>query len=276
MKNAITVEPVTPAIGAEISGVALSGGLSDGDFTAVNDALLAHQVLFFRDQEMTIEQHKALGRRFGKLHVHPAQDRNGIDGHPEILLVHADENTTRASGDTWHSDVSCDAEPPNVSILRLFEVPPSGGDTLFASMYAAYEALSPGMQRYLAGLTATHDGGANYIDRAKRAGRFDPSRVFPSHSHPVVRTHPETGRKALYVNPLFTARIDGVPADESRAILEFLFAHIGNPAFQCRFRWRPHSVAMWDNRCTVHHAMWDYFPHVRTGHRVTTAGERPY
>ena len=276
MKNAITVAPVTPAIGAEVSGVNLAEGLTDGDFTAVNEALLTHQVLFFRDQEMTIEQHKAFGRRFGKLHIHPARDRNGIEGHPEILLVHADENTTRATGDTWHSDVSCDAEPPKVSILRLLEVPPSGGDTLFASMYAAYDALSPAMKDYLCGLTATHDGGANYADRAKRTGHFDPNRVFPSHSHPVVRTHPETGRKALYVNPLFTARIDGIPHDESRAILDFLFAHIAKPAFQCRFRWRPHSVAMWDNRCTVHQAMWDYFPQVRTGHRVTTVGERPY
>ena len=276
MKNSLHVEPVTPVIGAEISGVDLRNELSETDVAALHGALLEHQVLFFRDQELTIEQHSALGRRFGELHIHPARYRNGVDDHPEIMMVHADETTTRATGDRWHSDVSCDVEPPSTSILNLFEVPPNGGDTLFASMYAAYDALSPGMKTYLGALTATHDSGPNYTDRAKRTGTHDPSRVHPSNSHPVIRTHPETGRKTIFVNPTFTTEIDDVPRDEGRAILDFLFAHIGRPEFQCRFRWRQHSVAMWDNRCTVHQAMWDYFPQIRTGRRVTVQGDRPY
>ncbi len=276
MKNSLSIEPVTPVIGAEISGIDLAGEIPDADFGALRAALLEHQVLFFRGQEMTVEQHKAFGRRFGELHLHPARYRNGLEDHPEILVVHADADTTRASGDAWHSDVSCDPAPPMASILRLLEVPPAGGDTLFASMYAAYEALSPGMKSYLAALSATHDGALNYADRARRTGHHDPSRVFPANSHPIIRTHPETGRKAIFVNPLFTTRIIDVPGNESRAMLDFLFAHIALPEFQCRFRWRRHSVALWDNRCTTHLAMWDYFPAVRTGHRVTIQGDKPY
>ena len=276
MKNSLHIEPVTNVIGAEISGIDLREEISETDFAALKGAWLEHQTLFFRDQELTIEQHKALGRRFGDLHIHPAQHRNGLEGHPEILVVHADENTTRPAGDGWHSDVSCDPEPPMGSILRLFEVPPTGGDTLFGSMYAAYEALSPEMQRYLCSLSATHDGGPNYIDRAKRTGHHDPNRVYPANSHPVIRTHPETGRKAIFVNPIFTTQIDEVPKDEGQAILDFLFAHIAKPEFQCRFRWQKHSVVIWDNRCTIHHAMWDYFPQVRSGHRVTIQGDKPY
>ncbi len=275
MKNSLHIEPVTAVIGAEISGIDLGQEISEADFAALKGAWLEHQVMFFRDQELTIEQHTALGRRFGDLHIHPARHRNGLDGYPQIMVVHADENTTRTVGDGWHSDVSCDPEPPMGSILRLFEVPPTGGDTLFASMYAAYEALSPGMKRHLGALTATHDGGPNYIDRAKRAGDYDPNRVYPANSHPVIRTHPETGREAIYVNPIFTTQIDDVPKDEGRAILDFLFAHIAKPEFQCRFRWRKHSVIFWDNRCTIHQAIWDYFPQTRSGHRVTIQGDKP-
>jgi taurine dioxygenase len=275
MRNTIRIDPVTPAIGAEVSGVALAGPLSDDDVAALRAALLDHLVLFFRDQDMTDEQHIALGRRFGALHVHPASYRNAPEGQPEILRVHADAHTGRANGDTWHSDVSCDDTPPMGSILRVFEQPDCGGDTLFASMYAAYDALSPAMKRYVEGMTATHDGTRNYADRAQRTGHDDPARTYPSASHPIVRTHPETGRKALYVNPLFTMKIDGVDRDESDDVLGRLFAHIAQPDFQCRFRWRRNSVAFWDNRCTIHHAIWDYFPQTRTGHRVTIAGDRP-
>jgi taurine dioxygenase len=275
MKNALHIDPVTPIIGAEISGIDLTGEISETDITTIKDALLEHQVIFFRDQELTIDQHKALGRRFGDLHIHPARYRNGSTDHPEILVVHADGDTTRATGDGWHSDVSCDAEPPMGSILHLFEIPPTGGDTLFASMYAAYDALSPGMKTYLGSLTATHDSGPNYTDRAKRTGHHDPARVYPANSHPVIRTHPETGRKAIFVNPIFTTEIDDVAKDESRAILDYLFAHIAKPAFHCRFRWARNSVAIWDNRCTIHQAMWDYFPQTRTGHRITIQGDKP-
>ena len=275
MEPAISIIPVTPLIGAEVAGVDLARPLSDNEQGLVRQALLDHLVLFFRGQDLTIEQHKAFGRLFGELHIHPARDRNGIEGHPEILHVKAGPESTRVNGDDWHSDVSCDAEPPMGSILRLFEVPPSGGDTLFANMYAAHDALSAPMQAFLSGLTAVHDGGPNYIDRARRAGIYKPDKVFPAHEHPVVRTHPETGRKALFVNRIFTQSIVGVTREESRAILDFLFQHIARPDFQCRFRWEKDSVAFWDNRCTLHHAMWDYYPEVRQGYRVTIKGDRP-
>ncbi len=275
MEPAISIVPVTPLIGAEVSGLDLARPLSDNELGLVRQALLDHLVLFFRGQDLTIEQHKAFGRLFGELHIHPARDRNGIEGHPEILHVKAGPESTRVNGDDWHSDVSCDAEPPMGSILRLFEVPPSGGDTLFANMYAAHDALSAPMQAFLSGLTAVHDGGPNYVDRARRAGIYKPDKVFPAHEHPVVRTHPETGRKALFVNRIFTQSIVGVTREESRAILDFLFQHIARPDFQCRFRWEKDSVAFWDNRCTLHHAMWDYYPEVRQGYRVTIKGDRP-
>jgi len=188
------------------------------------------------------------------------------------MVIHADEHSPRANGEGWHSDVSCDPEPPMGSILYIRRCPPQGGDTLFASMYAAYEALSERMKAYLAGLAAIHDGEDVY--RGLYAGVADkPS--YPRAEHPVVRTHPVTGRKALYVNRGFTRRILGVPLDESHAVLEYLYQHAANPLFQCRFRWRENSVAFWDNRCTQHRAMWDYWPHTRSGHRVTIRGERP-
>lgn len=275
MGKEIEIRPMTPAIGAQISGVQLAG-LDDDGFATIHRAFLEHQVLFFRDQPMTLAQQKAFGARFGPLHVHPlaaAGGYKGIDGHPEVLVIHADASTTRTAGDSWHSDVSCEPEPPMASILRLEVVPPSGGDTLFASTAAAYDALSEPMKRFLGGLTATHDGGPNYRDRAARAG--GQGGEFPSAVHPVIRTHPETGRKAIFVNEAFTRHIDGLPKDESDAILRFLYAHMAKPRFQCRFRWRPQSVAMWDNRCTLHHAMWDYHPQTRHGYRVTVKGDRP-
>lgn len=276
MATALDIKPVTPLIGAEISGVDLSKPLSDNELGAVKQALRDHLVIFFRDQDMTVDQQKDFGRQFGDLHIHPARDRNGLEGHPEILHINNGPHSSRVNGDEWHSDVSCDAEPPMGSILRLFEIPPSGGgDTLFASMYAAYDALSEPMKQFLVGLTALHDGGPNYIDRAKRAGIYDPTKVFPANEHPVIRTHPETGRKAIYVNKIFTQNIVGLPKDESRAVLDFLFQHIAKPNFQCRFKWEKHSVAFWDNRCALHHAMWDYYPEVRQGYRVTIKGDKP-
>lgn len=276
MATALDVKPVTPLIGAEIFGVDLSKPLSDNELGAVKQALRDHLVIFFRDQDMTPDQQKDFGRQFGDLHLHPARDRNGLEGHPEILHINAGPESSRVNGDEWHTDVSCDAEPPMGSILRLIEIPPSGGgDTLFASMYAAHDALSEPMKTLLGGLTAIHDGGPNYIDRAKRAGLYKPDKIFPAHEHPVIRTHPETGKKSIYVNKIFTQHIVGLPKDESRAILDFLFQHIAKPNFQCRFKWEVNSVAFWDNRCALHHAMWDYFPEVRQGYRVTVKGDRP-
>lgn len=271
------VSPLTPLIGAEISGIDLAN-LNDAQFGDVHRAFLDHSVLFFRGQDLSIEEHMAFGRRFGELHLHPAANDYRSHGNlpPEILMIHADADTKRTAGDKWHSDVTCDPEPPMASILKLETVPEHGGDTLFANMYAAYEALSTPMKQLLQQLSATHDGGPNYRDRANKAGVDVGAKVYPHCSHPVVRTHPETGRKALYINATFTTHIDDIPADESKALLDFLFVHIAKPMFQCRFKWQENSIAMWDNRCTLHHAMWDYYPQVRSGRRVTVRGDKPF
>lgn len=269
----IEVEPVTPRIGAVISGVDLSKPVSNQQYSEIHDALMAHQVIFMRDQDMSLDQHKDFGRHFGELHIHPASP--GPEGHPEVLTIHADANSKRIAGERWHSDVSCDAEPPMGSILHLHTIPPSGGDTLFASMYAAYEALSDRMKSYLEGLTATHSGDHVYRGRYKDQGVDDAGKVYPTNVHPVVRTHPVTGRKALYVNSTFTVKINEVSRDESEGVLKFLYDFTAKPDFQCRFRWQEKSVAFWDNRCVQHIAMWDYFPQVRSGYRITVKGDRP-
>jgi alpha-ketoglutarate-dependent taurine dioxygenase len=269
----IIVKPLTPRIGAEIEGVALAGPMDDATYEELRGALNAHCVLFFRNQELSHESHKVFARRFGELHIHPAIP--GPDGHPEILPIHTDEKSTYIAGERWHSDVSCDAEPPLGSILYLHTVPEYGGDTLFSSMYAAYDALSDRMKGYLDGLTARHDGEPQYRGRYTDKGVDDVGKAYPWADHPVVRAHPETGRKCLFVNPIFTTRINGLPRLESDAILRMLFDHCANPDFQVRFRWRPNSVAFWDNRCVQHLAIWDYYPQVRSGFRVTIKGDRP-
>jgi taurine dioxygenase len=270
--NRFLVRKLTPTIGAEIEGVDLSLPLDDQQFQQIHQALLEHLVIFFRDQDLSPDQHKALGRRFGRLHIHPAP-MGLLEGHPEMIVVKADANSQRIAGEQWHSDVSCDEETPMASILHLRQVPPAGGDTLFANMYAVYESLSEPMRNFVANLTAIHDGARNYEGRAPASNR---SAVFPRAEHPVVRTHPETGRNALFVNRMFTTRIVQLKKGESDIILDMLFREIENPEFQCRFQWRPNSVALWDNRCTQHLALWDYYPHLRYGHRVTIAGDRPF
>jgi len=269
----IEVVPSTPHLGAEIGGVDLGGPLGNRQIDELHTALAAHQVLFFRDQKLDYDKAKAFGRHFGELHIHP--NTPGPEGHPEILPIHADAGSKRVAGERWHSDVSCDPEPPLGSILYLHTVPPVGGDTLFASQRAAYDALSPRMRAYLDGLTAFHDGGPNYRATNAKIGKPEDGRVYPNAHHPVVRTHPVTGRKALYVNRGFTQRIDGLPDDESRAVLQFLIEHSTKPDFQVRFRWRANSVAFWDNRAVQHLAVWDYFPQTRSGFRVTIKGDRP-
>ena len=269
----ITVHPVTPTIGAEISGVDLARPLDDPTLETIRDALIEHQVIFFRDQEISVEAHKALGARFGELVIHPNDP--GLEGHPEVMVIHADENSKRIAGAMWHSDVSCSAEPPMGSILRMFSVPENGGDTLFASMYTAYEALSNRMKQMLDGLTAIHDGAPYYEEVNHIMGRDGGGKTYPKSEHPVVRVHPDSGRKCLFVNRMFTTRLVGLPKAESDAILAFLFEHVRNPELQMRFRWAPHSIAFWDNRCTQHFAVWDYFPHLRSGYRVTVKGTRP-
>ena len=268
----IMVDTLTPVIGAEIHGVNLSEPLPLQLEAEVRRALAEHMVIFFREQVLSPAQHLAFGRLFGELHIHPAAPHE--PGMPELMIIHTDRNSPRANGEGWHSDVSCDPEPPMGSILYIRECPAHGGDTLFASMYAAYEALSDRLKAYLDGLTAVHDG--EHVYRGLFASIGEPDRpTYPQAEHPVVRTHPVTGRRALYVNRGFTTRISGIPIDESEAILRYLYEHMENPLFQCRFRWRPNSVAFWDNRCTQHRALWDYWPHTRAGNRVTVKGERP-
>ena len=268
----ITVTPLTPVIGAEVSGVNLAA-IDDETWAEVLDAFARHIVVFFRDQELTPEQHKAMGRRLGPLHVHPSSPT--LDGHPELMIIHADEQSKFVNGGGWHTDVSCDELPPMASILHLTVTPPAGGDTLFASMYAAYEGLSPTMQEFLSGLTARHESRHVYGGLYGESEEGSRDGKFPSAIHPVVRTHPVTGRKALYVNRAFTTRIVELSSAESRALLRFLFDQQENPAYQCRFQWAPGSVAMWDNRCAHHLAIWDYFPNTRSGLRVSVVGDRP-
>ena len=269
----IEVRKLTPVIGAEIQGVDLSKGLSNQQFDDIHRALMENLVIFFRDQKLSIDQQKDFGRRFGKLHIHPAAPK-GLEEHPEILIIKADDKSKRVAGEEWHSDVSCDREPPMGSILHLTTVPPDGGgDTVFANMYRAYETLSEPMRRMLEGLTAIHDG--EHVFRG-RYGIKDEGKVFPRSEHPVIRTHPVTGKQLLFVNRGFTTRIVQLTRHESTAMLEMLYRHIETPELHCRFKWQANSIAFWDNRCVQHHALWDYYPARRYGHRVTICGDKPY
>ena len=271
LEQSVGISPLGPAIGAEIDNVDLTQPLTSEQLSSIRHAWLKHQVVFFREQNLSLEQHIGFARQFGELHIHP-----NVPSHPdfpEVLVIRADENSKRVAGHGWHTDVSCDLAPPAGSILRLTQTPEhGGGDTLFASMYAAYDALSSHWQTFLSGLTALHESAHVH---GRYHGQAD-AHEFVAAEHPVIRTHPETGRKGIYVNSAFTTRISGMKANESRATLDFLFRHMEHVDFQCRFSWTPHSIAMWDNRCVQHHAAWDYYPEVRHGYRVTLAGDAPY
>ena len=270
----IGVDPLSPIIGAEVSGVDISKPLDKDVLEEVNRALLDHQVIFFRDQEMSLERHKAFGRNFGSLHIHPTAAK--IDGHPEILIIHADENSKAVAGMKWHSDVSCDLEPPMGSILHLHQIPKVGGDTMFASMYYAYEQLSGPIKSFISNLSAWHESIGVHRDRLNHKGALrDGENAYPEALHPVARTHPVTKKKTLFVNENFTTRIEGLNKNESDAILAMLYEHIATPEFHCRFRWKENSVAFWDNRCVQHRSVWDYYPQVRHGYRVTISGDKP-
>jgi taurine dioxygenase len=274
--DTITVEPIAGALGAEIGGVDLAADLPDATVAEIRRAWLDHLVVFFRDQPLTPDRFLAFARRIGDPVEYPFV--KGLDGHPEIIAVTKLPHETVNFGGIWHSDTVYLERPPMGTLLVAREVPPYGGDTLFANMYAAYEALSPGMQRLLDGLTAVHSSALADVsktreDRIKDSG-YDAGRDYES-VHPVVRTHPETGRKALYVNVAHTARFSDMTEEESRPLLQFLFAHSVRPEFTCRFRWRQGSLAMWDNRCAMHNPVNDYHGHLRTMHRITLAGDVP-
>jgi taurine dioxygenase len=266
----LDVSPLTPHMGGVVSGLDLNVPLSPRQAEDLRRALIDRHVLFFHDQPLGFAGHKALARVFGDIHIAPSTRAWAVPDHPEITRMHADADSKYVAGEDWHSDMTCDPEPPLGSILYLHTVPPTGGDTVFSNAHLAYDALSDRMKAYLDGLTATHDGARVFAAIAPAGTRF------PVSSHPVIRTHPVSGRKAIFVNKQFTARIDGVAKDEGEAVLDFLVRHIQRPEFQCRFRWRPHSIALWDNRSVQHSAIWDYFPQVRSGYRVTIRGDRPF
>jgi taurine dioxygenase len=261
---------LTPHIGAEVRGLDLSKPLSPEQDKELRRAFHDWMVLVFREQQLTRERHKALGRRFGRLHVHPMH-HGGRGGDLEILPVKTTADSPYTAGDGWHADVTCDEIPPLGSLLYITETPEcGGGDTLFADMYLAWELLSEPMKRFLEGLTAIHDGALPYIGSYKST---PPEGGYPRSEHPVVTRHPDTGRKVLYVNSGFTSHIVGLTRAESRALLDLLFRHIDStPKLYCRVEWLPNTLAIWDNRCTQHHAVWDYYPHSRYGERVSVVG----
>jgi taurine dioxygenase len=268
----LKVAPLTPSIGAEISGIDL-GEEQDGAVIAeIRAALLAYKVIFFRDQFITPEQHIAFARRFGPLEIHPATPKD--QPNPEVLHI-AHGPDSRGRENEWHSDVTWRAEPSLGSILRAIEVPEVGGDTLFADMAAAFRGLSPAMQDWCRSLSAVHDIARVF---ARRLGKSieELHEQYPPQLHPVVRTHPETGEQALYVNTAFTSHIEGVSGQESEWLLAHLYRQAAVPEIQCRFRWRAGSIAFWDNRAGQHYAASDYFPAVRRMERVTIAGDRPF
>jgi taurine dioxygenase len=271
--STLSIRPLNPVIGAEVGGIDLSRP-SKSQIAAIRAALNAHHVLVFRDQMLTPEEHKRLGRMFGPLHPHPYGRSAGPGGDPEILTVKADQESKYVAGEEWHSDLTFHDTPPMGSMLYITETPPDGGgDTLFVSAIRAYEALSPTLQEFLRGLTAAHGGTKPFI-----AGHEDsvPPGGWPRSTHPVVIRHPENGRRVLFVNRGFTTRINELDYHESDAILEMLWRHIETRVdFQCRVHWAPNTLVFWDNRCTQHHAVWDYFPNSRYGQRVAIAGSRP-
>ena len=268
------IEPLTPTIGAEIRGVDLSQPLSQSEVGAIRVALLDHLVVFFRDQFVDVPSLDRLGRCFGEPHVHFASPE-GVDGLEGVIKVHADATSKSNAGANWHSDNSFDEIPPMGSILHLHTAPDSGGDTLWANMYAVYEAMSPAMQVFLEGLTAHHDSEPVFSTLFDLRVEDITDGHFHSAVHPVVRTHPETGRKLLYVSPHFTTHFIELERAESDALMAYIAKLIEQPRFHCRFRWSVNTVAFWDNRATQHRAIWDYYPATRTGNRYTVAGDRP-
>jgi taurine dioxygenase len=274
---ALDVRPIAGALGAEIHGVDLAAELDSGTVAAIRRALLDHLVIFFRDQELPPERFLGFARRLGTPVEYPLV--KGIEGYPEIIRVAKLEHETVNFGGIWHSDTTYLETPPMGTMLVAREVPPVGGDTLFANMYLAYETLSDGMKRLLDGLKGVStslkaDATRTREDRIKS----DPttqSRQELIAEHPVVRTHPETGRKALYVNVAHTVRFAGMTEDESAPILRYLFQHQVRPEFTCRFAWRVGSLAFWDNRAVQHNPVNDYHGYRRVMHRITLAGDRP-
>ena len=274
----IQVEPIAGALGAEISKVDLGCDLDEAVIGQIRQALLDHQVIFFRQQKLTARTQLVFAAGFGKPVVYPFV--KGLEDFPQITPILKRDTDAHNFGGIWHTDTAYQAEPPMGTMLYALEVPPYGGDTLFANQYLAYESLSDGMKRMLDGVKAVNISGKPAVSKTRsdmlkhRSVGLKGDEL--SAVHPVVRTHPETGRKALYVNEAHTSRFAGMRDQESQPILEYLFGHQVRPDFTCRFRWQAGSVAIWDNRCTLHNPINDYHGHRRLMHRVTFAGDRPF
>ncbi|MSQ20815.1 MAG: taurine dioxygenase [Betaproteobacteria bacterium] len=273
----LIIRRIAGALGAEIAGIDLRAPIDAARMAIIRAAWLEHLVLFFRDQALSTAEFLAFARRFGEVIEYPFV--KGLPDFPEVIPVVKLEHERVNFGGLWHSDTTYLDMPPMASMLIAKEVPPVGGDTLFANMYAAYEALSPGMQAILQALkgvnsSAKADASRTREDRLKTDARSSAREEFVA-EHPVVRTHPETGRKALYVNVGHTVRFHSMTEEESAPILQYLFQHQVRPEFTCRFSWQPGSIALWDNRCAQHNPINDYHGYRRVMHRVTLAGDRP-
>jgi len=273
----LDIRPISGALGAEIHGLDLAGALAAGEVAAIRRALLDHLVIFFREQDLPPERFLAFARRFGEPMEYPLV--KGIEGYPDIIRVAKLEHETVNFGGIWHSDTTYLEAPPMGTLLVAREVPPFGGDTLFANMYLAYETLSDGMKRLLEGLKGVSssvkaDASKTREDRIKSDPTSQSRQEFLA-EHPVVRTHPETGRRALYVNVAHTVRFAGMTEAESAPTLGYLFQHQTRPEFTCRFSWRQGSLAFWDNRAVQHNPVNDYHGYRRVMHRITLKGDRP-
>lgn len=269
---AFEINQLTPAIGAELSGVSLASDLDDAIITDIRQALLDHKVIFFRDQHLSQEELLKFASCFGDLEIHPATPKD--QPHPEILRI---EHGPKSKGqeNMWHSDVTWRAEPSLGSVLNAIEIPTIGGDTLFANMNLAYENLPEDIRAKITGMTAMHDIARVFARRLNKKPE-ELHDKYPPEEHPVVRSHPETGLPTLYVNGAFTSHIVGLEPSESSALLKQLYATTTNPEIQCRFRWTPGAIAFWDNRACQHFAASDYFPARRIMQRATIKGDRPY
>ena len=282
MPDKIQVMPLSGALGAEISGVDLSPSLEDAVFAQIQAALLDHSVIVLRDQQLTPEAQIAFSRRFGELDIHPIV--NSMEGYPEVVRVLKPAGESASFGTGWHSDNSFFECPSLGTVLYGVTVPPYGGDTLFASMERAYDALSDTMKGWLDGMTAVHSAAIAYDPRTTGKEKYEGNApityrfsetIDDEVEHPIVRTHPETGRKSIFVNQMFTQRVVGLTNGESAAVLSFLYEHCTCPDFTCRLSWQPGSLTVWDNRCVQHYALDDYHEFERVMHRVTIRGDRP-
>jgi taurine dioxygenase len=272
LSNHLEIRPLSGTTGAEINGVDLGGALSDATVSGIRGVLAEYGVVVFRDQTLTPEQHISAARHFGNININRFFAH--ADGYPEIALVSKEPDQTANIGGGWHTDHSYDERPALGSMLYAREVPPSGGDTLFASMYAAYDALSDGLKQTLSGLRAVHSSRHVFgIARPAMQGRIgNPELATQDAIHPVVITHPDSGRPALYVNPGFTLHFENWTAEESQPLLRFLYQHAARPEFTCRLQWQKGSLALWDNRSTWHYALNDYQGERRLMHRITIEG----